>query len=111
MMTRRDLLKTAGAAPFAAGLSAADRVKGKADACIFLWLGGGAAHLDTYDPKVRGDGKKQPGSYYDAIGTAIPGAKVSEHLKRSAPLMDRCVIVRSLGHDIVNEHAAAANLV
>ena len=32
MMTRRDLLKTAGAAPIAARLAASDRVKGKADA-------------------------------------------------------------------------------
>ena len=45
--------------------------KGKADACIFLWLGGGAAHIDTFDPKVKGDGKKQPGSYYgDVVGVA-----------------------------------------
>jgi hypothetical protein len=112
MMTRRDLLKS-GAALGTTALSAAVKAppKGKADACIFLWLGGGAAHMDTFDPKVRGDGKKKPGSYYDSIATAIPGARVSEHLRRSAPLLDRCVLVRSLHHEISGEHAAAANLV
>ncbi|MGH9673096.1 MAG: DUF1501 domain-containing protein, partial [Bryobacteraceae bacterium] len=114
--TRRDLLKAGGAmisAPAMRGLAAPSGSipKGKADACIFLWLGGGAAHIDTFDPKVRGDGKKKVGSYYEAIDTAIPGVRVCEHLRRTATLLDRCVLVRSLSHDIVSEHAAAANLV
>src|SRR5215470_6180965 len=109
--TRRDLLKT-GAGAVAASTLRADTAapKGKADACIFLWLGGGAAHMDTFDPKMRGDGVK-PGSYYDSIPTAIQGARVCEHLKLSAPLLDRCVLMRSLNHTISSEHAAAANLV
>src|SRR4051812_32529423 len=52
--------------------------KGKADRCIFIWLGGGACHIDTFDPKRKGDGKKVAGSYYDAIETAIPGEKVCQ---------------------------------
>src|SRR3954462_3842698 len=113
--TRRNSMKTGASALGAASLPGADilgaaesRPKGKADACIFLWLGGGAAHMDTFDPKVRGDGKKKPGSYYDSIATAIPGARVCEHLAKTAPLLDRCVLVRSLTHDISGEHAAAA---
>lgn len=118
--TRRDLLKTGtalalgtGANLFASALEGSDQAwpRGKADACIFLWLGGGAAHIDTFDPKVRGDGKKKPGSYYDPMGTAIRGVQVCEHLHRTAPLLDRCVLIRSLFHDISGEHAAAANLV
>ena len=106
MTTRREILKTALAAPLA--LKAAPR--GKADACIFLWLGGGAAQIDTFDPKARGDGKLKPGSYYNSIDTAINGAKVCEHLRLTAPLLDRCALVRTISHDIVGEHAAAANL-
>jgi hypothetical protein len=113
--TRRDALKmgasTLGAASLASLNAAEPLAKGKADACIFLWLGGGAAHLDTFDPKVKGDGVMKPGSYYDSIATAIPGARISEHLKRTAPLLDRCVLMRSLHHDISSEHGAAANLV
>jgi hypothetical protein len=111
--TRRDLLKTGVSALAAAALpmqAAESRPKGKADACIFLWLGGGAAHLDTFDPKVKSvDGR--PGSFYDSIETAIPGARVCSHLKKSAALLDRCVLVRSLNHTISSEHGAAANLV
>ena len=41
-------------------------------------------------PKRRGDPKaKKPGSYYDAIDTAIPGVQVCEHLPRCAKLLDR----------------------
>ena len=71
---------------------------GKADSCIFLWLGGGAAHIDTFDPKRRGDGKKSAGSYYEAIPTAQEGIKVCEHLPRLADRLDRCVLIRSLHH-------------
>jgi hypothetical protein len=81
---------------------------GSADACIFLWLGGGACHVDTWDPKTKGDGQKQAGSYYDAIPSAIDGASVCEHLRRTAPLLDRAVIVRSVHHKL-QDHQAATN--
>lgn len=86
-------------------------IRGKADACIFLWLGGGACHIDTWDPKRKGDGKKTPGSYYDAIDTAIPGVQVCQHLQKTAGLLDRCVLVRGANHDVIDEHAAATNRV
>lgn len=104
--TRRGFMQSSAAA-----MAATTLPKGKADACIFLWLGGGAAQIDTFDPKQRGDGKKKAGSYYDSIDTAIKGVKVAEHLSKTAPLLDRCVLMRSITHSIVSEHAAAANLV
>ena len=119
--TRRDFVKTSAATAMAtaAGPSltafAAEPKnvypRGKADACILIWLGGGAAQIDTFDPKGRGDGKKTPGCYYNTIGTAISGVLVSEHLKRTAPLLDRGVLIRTIHHDISGEHGAAANLV
>src|SRR5262245_22327760 len=92
--TRRDFLKTSAAAmtavdaPRLTAFAAEPKnvyPKGKADACIFIWLGGGAAQIDTFDPKDRGDGHKKAGSYYSTIGTAISGVTVCEHLKRTAP--------------------------
>src|SRR5437016_5716151 len=115
-LTRRDILRS-GAAAAAAGLAAAPAAatakapKGRATAGIMLWLGGRAAQVDTFDPKRRGDGKKQAGSYYDAIPTAVRGETVGEHLPRVADRLDRCVLVRSLHHQIIDEHAAATNLV
>jgi hypothetical protein len=83
---------------------------GKAEHCIFIWLGGGACQIDTFDPKRKGDGKQQAGSYYDAIDTAVPEVQVCEHLGRTARVLDRCVLVRSVFHKAVDEHAAATNL-
>lgn len=82
--------------------------RGKAEHCIFVWLGGGAGHIDTWDPKRRGDPQaKQAGSYYNAIDTAIPGTQVCEHLRRCASLLDRFNIIRSVHHEVIDEHAAA----
>lgn len=115
--TRREALRAAGtlAATFpvwthSAWSSDSRPPRGSAEACIFLWLGGGAAQIDTFDPKRRGDGKKQPGSYYDAIPTAIPGARVCEHLPRVARRLDRCALVRTVHHSVIDEHGAATNI-
>ncbi|REK10246.1 MAG: DUF1501 domain-containing protein [Planctomycetota bacterium] len=81
---------------------------GGAEHCIFIWLGGGAAQIDTFDPKRRSKGRKDPGSAYDSVPTAINGVKVSEHLARTAPLMDRVALVRTLHHEEIDEHAAAS---
>nr|WP_044180797.1 DUF1501 domain-containing protein [Pirellula staleyi] len=85
---------------------------GKAEHCIFLWLGGGAGQIDTWDPKQLGDPQaKKPGSYYPAIDTAIPGTQVCEHLSKCAKVLDRFNIVRTVHHDVIDEHAAATNRV
>jgi len=112
---RRDLLKWGAAGALAAAmpgssLASTPPLLGKADACILLWLGGGAAHLDTFDPKRKGDGKKQAGSYYEAIPTAQHGVEVCQHLPGLADRLDRCVIIRTLHHKIIDEHGAATNL-
>ena len=89
--------------------TAAKTPRGTARHCIFIWLAGGACHVDTFDPKRKSTGRKDPGSYYDAVPTAITGAKVCEHLRRTAPLLDRGVLVRSVHHNVIDEHAAATN--
>ena len=85
-------------------------LEGKAEHVISIWLGGGMGQIDTFDPKRRGDPvKKIAGSYYDMIPTAVAGVSVCEHLKRTAPLMDRVTAVRTVFHDVIDEHAAATN--
>ena len=86
--------------------------KGKAEHCILLWLGGGPCHIDTWDPKRLGDPKKRvAGSAYPAIDTAIPGVQVCEHLPRVAKRLDRFALLRTVRHDIIDEHSAATNFV
>jgi hypothetical protein len=113
---RRFLAGATAAAAASPRLLAADHApaafRGKAEHCIFIWLGGGAAQIDTWDQKARGDAKaRQPGSYYDGIDTAIPGVQVCEHLSRCAPLLDRFVPVRTVHHGDGAEHARATNRV
>src|SRR5690606_38039226 len=37
------------------------------------------------------------------------GEQVCEHLSRTAPILDRAILVRSLNHNVIDEHAAATN--
>jgi len=86
--------------------------RGKAEHCIFIWLGGGSCQIDTWDPKAKGDAKeKKAGSYYDAIPTAIPDVQVCSHLSRCAPLLDRFALLRTVHHEVIDEHARATNQV
>jgi len=83
---------------------------GKAEHCIMIWLGGGMAQIDTFDPKAMGDAKaKKAGSYYPAIDTAVSGVQVCEHLQHTAKLMDCVTALRTVHHNVVDEHAAATN--
>ncbi len=95
-------------------LDAAALLRGKAEHCIFLWLGGGMAQIDTFDPKARGDAKASPkkaGCYYDSVETAVSGVRFCEHLSRTARLAERLTVIRTVTHKVVDEHAFATNLV
>jgi hypothetical protein len=88
--------------------------KGKAEHCIFIWLGGGMAQIDTFDPKAMGNSKSDPkkaGSEYASIETVVPGVRVCEHLQKTARLMDRLTVMRTVNHKVIDEHAFATNIV
>jgi hypothetical protein len=119
-ITRRNFITqsalAAGAATLGAPLFAEEKKTplatplGKAEHCLFIWLGGGMSHLDTFDAKTtKGDGAKKPGCYYDTIETAIPGVRFCEHLPRLAKMAGHLVPVRSVNHTVIDEHAAAVN--
>ncbi len=117
-ISRRTFLATAAASSAALGsrpllaATEAPSPRGKAEHCIFIWLGGGSCQIDTWDPKAKGDAKaKKAGSYYDAIPTAIPDVQVCSHLSRCAPLLDRFAILRTVHHEVIDEHARATNQV
>ena len=115
-MHRREFLKTsavaatAASSPFIESAQAEAPIKGNAEHVISIWLGGGMAAMDTFDPKKVGDPSKNlPGSYYPSIDTSVSGVKLCEHLKLMAPLMDRVTAVRTVNHNVIDEHAAATN--
>ncbi len=115
--TRRQFLQTSAATAGAMSLpasaicgAAAPLVKGDAEHVISIWLGGGMGQMDTFDPKRKGDPKaKVAGSYYDAIDTSVPGVQVCEHLSGVAKVMEHVTAVRSVHHEVIDEHAAATN--
>jgi hypothetical protein len=116
-MNRRQFLQSAAAlaaSPIFGNQPIVPLPRGKAEHCIFIWLGGGMAQIDTFDPKALGDTKADPkkaGSYYPSIETAVPGVRVCEHLKKTARLMDRVTAIRTVNHKVVDEHAFATNIV
>lgn len=74
----------------------------RAKAVIYLFLSGGLAQQDSFDPKpdapdtVRGE--------FQPIATRTPGIAVCEHLPLLAQRSDRWALVRSLTHPY-NEHS------
>ena len=76
----------------AAGVDVAK--KAKAQACILLWLEGGPAQMDTFDPK--------PSSGFKPISTNVAGIQISETLPRIARHMDKLSIIRSMHHEEVD---------
>jgi hypothetical protein len=116
-MKRRSFLTSAaafGTAPLFANNTPVHTPKGKAEHCIFIWLGGGMAQIDTFDPKKLGDNKskqKIAGSMYKAIDTSVPGVQLTEHLSRTAKMMEHVTVMRTVNHKVIDEHAFATNIV
>jgi len=108
---RREFLKTASAATLAALAAgyarpslAADEPEEKltatADSVIVLWMAGGMAHTDTFDPKKytafeKGLESKRVLSTFPSIDTAVDHIKFTEGLEQIAKVMDRGTLIRS----------------
>jgi len=85
-------------------------IRGSAEHVISIWLGGGMGQIDTFDPKRKGDAaSKVAGSYYDAIDTSVAGVQLCAHLPQVARQMEHVTVVRTVHHEVIDEHAAATN--
>ncbi len=79
-----------------AGEPASTAPKAKAQSVIHIFLPGGMAAQETFDPKphapieYRGDLR--------AIKTRLPGVQFSELLPRTAAIADKLTIIRSMTH-------------
>src|SRR5262249_19845225 len=107
-LTRRGLLQVGASSVL--GLSLADllrlrataaSVAGSAKSVLLLWLWGGPAHLDTWDPKPNAPMEFR--GPFSAIPTCVPGVRVCELFPQIAQWTDRLAIVRSL-HTGSNDH-------
>lgn len=78
---------------------------GQAKSVIMLYLHGGHAQQETWDPKP--DGPSPEKGEFGAIGTSVPGVKISELLPTSAKIMHRLAVIRSVSHHNANHVQAA----
>ena len=94
-----------GAAPLlAAPLLATPQAKAKS--VIQIWMWGGPAHLDTFDPKPDA-GNDYCGPLKTPIPTNISGIRISELLPLLAKQADKYSLIRSMTHG-VNAHETAS---
>ncbi len=66
--------------------------RASAKACIVLWLAGGPATLDIWDPKEGRD----TGGPTKAIDTNVSGIKLADTMPSTAKVMDKIAVVRSM---------------
>src|SRR5262245_16775691 len=78
---------------------------GRAKSVIMLYLHGGHAQQETWDPKP--DGPTPEKGEFGAIATSVPGVQVSELLPRCARIMHRLAVIRSLSHSNANHVQAS----
>ncbi|GAC1447645.1 MAG: DUF1501 domain-containing protein [Isosphaeraceae bacterium] len=78
---------------------------GRARSVIMIYLHGGPAQQETWDSKP--DGPSPARGEFGAIPTSVPGVCVGELLPRSARLMHKLAIIRSLTHPNANHVQAS----
>jgi arylsulfatase A-like enzyme len=72
-------------------------IEAKAKSVIYIYLPGGYAHQETFDPKPNA-----PVEYRGplaSIKTNIPGIYFSQHLSETAKIADKITVIRSMGHN------------
>jgi len=121
--SRRDLLRLMGAAGLALPLRAelsgtppgaarpatppgASRQPAKAKAVIQIWMWGGPAHLDTFDPKPAA-GYDYCGPFDKPIATNVAGVQINELLPLLAKQADKYSLIRSMTHGIFAHETAS----
>ena len=110
-MSRRQLLKVGGLGLLGLNmpglLRAAAAKKGpkpKVKSVIFLFQFGGPSHIDMFDRKPNA-----PEAYrgpLKGIPTSVPGLEVCEGLERTAKIMDKVTLIRSMTHTMKNHNSA-----
>jgi hypothetical protein len=83
---------------------AAAKLKARAKSVIFLFQWGGPSHIDMFDMKPDApEGIRGP---HKPISSKADGIQVSEHLPKTARIMDKVTLIRSMHHDMKNHNSA-----
>ncbi|MEW5978592.1 MAG: DUF1501 domain-containing protein [Acidobacteriota bacterium] len=106
-VSRRHFLRTSAAAAMAALsgqgpvlVATNSKIQPRADTLILLWMAGGMAQTETFDPKrftafESGLESNRVLSTFPSIDTAVDHIKISQGLERIAGIMDRATLIRS----------------
>ena len=82
----------------------AGQPKPRAKSVIFLFQYGGPSHVDMFDMKPNApEGIRGP---YKPISSSADGIQVSERLPRTARVMDKVTLIRSMTHTMKNHNSA-----
>src|SRR5262245_5801561 len=76
------------------------RIEPKAKSVIHIYLQGGFAHMDSFDPKP--DAPVEYRGILSAIETTLPGVQFSSHMQETAKIADKLTVVRSMTHTEVD---------
>jgi hypothetical protein len=82
----------------------APRIKARAKSVIFLFQWGGPSHIDMFDMKPDApEGIRGP---HKPIASKADGIQVSERLEKTARVMDKVTLIRSVHHTMKNHNSA-----
>jgi Protein of unknown function (DUF1501) len=76
------------------------KIEPKAQSVIHIYLQGGFAHMDSFDPKP--DAPAEYRGILNTVETKISGARFSEHMGKIAAVADKLTVVRSMTHTEVD---------
>ena len=80
------------------------KIKARAKSVIFLFQWGGPSHIDMFDMKPDApEGIRGP---HKPISSNADGIQVSEHLPKTARIMDKVTLIRSMTHTMKNHNSA-----
>ena len=102
---RRDFLKIGALG--ATGLTLPTLLKARAAAAdggspskntsvVWLWLGGGPTHVETFDPKMSAPAEYR--SVTGSVKTNLPGVEIGGNFEKMARVADKMAFVRSFAH-------------
>ena len=104
-VNRRDFLRVGALAGIGMSLSgylsmagAAEVAAAKGKAAIFVRLGGGPSHMDTFD--LKPDAPAEYRGEFNPINTNVPGMQICEHLPYLAKVADKFAILRGVSHTL-----------
>jgi hypothetical protein len=85
-------------------LAQPDKIKARAKSVIFLFQWGGPSHIDMFDMKPDApEGIRGP---HKPISSNADGIQVSERLPKTAKVMDKVTLIRSMHHTMKNHNSA-----